>query len=379
MNNIESKKKSIVVIGAGKTGRGFVARLLAEAGMKMCFVDINEKLVSELNIRVDKGTGYTVHFFGNVRPPQKIENYRAYTWDDVCFDDCDVVFVSVGGLNLTDVGKKLKEKLPRDRRIVVIVCENAVEPAKALYEAIGFENVKVTEATVFCTTIEDKENSLDINSENYPYLQYDADRLDGQESGVASIKPVANFEHFLTRKLFTYNAASCVIAYLGFIKGYRVYSEAAADKQILELLDQNYAVTNIVMCKAFGYEEKDQEEFAHLSREKFTSVAIKDTVARNAREPQRKLGSNERIIGPMKMIYKYGLSPDVLMMTAAAALLYKEDGDTEWNRIRTENTPQQILKKICCLGEEDHVLTEGIMRYYEDLSQNRGILWGQNT
>ena len=377
MNNIVCKKNNnVAVIGAGKTGRGFVARLLAEAGMKICFVDTNEKLVSELNICADEGTGYSVHFFGNVRPSQKIENYRAYSWDNICFDDCDVIFVSVGGLNLTDVGKKLNEKLPRDRRIVVIVCENAVEPAKTLYEAIGYENVKVTEATVFCTTIEDKENGLDINSENYPYLQYDADRLDGQESGVASIKPVANFENFLTRKLFTYNAASCVIAYLGFIKGYKVYSEAAADKQILELLDQNYAVTNAVMCKAFGYEEKDQQEFARLSREKFTSTAIKDTVARNAREPQRKLGPDERIIGPMKMIYKYGLSPDVLMMTTAAALLYKEEGNTEWNRIRTENTPQQILDKICCLGEEDRILNEGIMKHYDDLVQNRGVLWG---
>ena len=107
-----------------------------------------------------------------------------------------------------------------------------------------------------------------------------------------------DFGDFLTRKLYTYNAASCVLAYLGFLKGYTDYREAGRDPEILEKLDRNYEMTNSVLCEVYGYDPADQAEFAALSRSKFTSQTIVDTIDRNAREPQRKLKAGERIIGP---------------------------------------------------------------------------------
>ena len=40
---------SITVIGAGKTGRGFIGRLLAEDKKEILFVDKNESLVTALS------------------------------------------------------------------------------------------------------------------------------------------------------------------------------------------------------------------------------------------------------------------------------------------------------------------------------------------
>jgi mannitol-1-phosphate 5-dehydrogenase len=171
------------------------------------------------------------------------------------------------------------------------------------------------------------------------------------------LKPINNFGDFLTRKLYTYNSASCIIAYLGFLKGYKVYSDAANDGQILALLDKNYEQINKAMCLEFGYDEKDQKEFALLSRNKFTDKTIVDTVARNARDPQRKLGANERIIGPIKLHHKYGIDASVLEETAAAALLY--DG---------ENSPEDLLKNVCGL-EVDDVIYKNIMAYVVKLNK----------
>lgn len=39
----------IVIVGAGKTGRGFIARLLREAQEEIIFIDKNEELVNRLN------------------------------------------------------------------------------------------------------------------------------------------------------------------------------------------------------------------------------------------------------------------------------------------------------------------------------------------
>ena len=52
------------------------------------------------------------------------------------------------------------------------------------------------------------------------------------EPAAKTLKPIGNFSNFLTRKLYTYNAASCVIAYIGWKKGYSNYADAANDEEI---------------------------------------------------------------------------------------------------------------------------------------------------
>lgn len=336
----------VVIIGAGKTGRGFIARLLKEADEEIIFIDKNAGLVEELNACGQ----FRISFFGNKREPYVVSDYTAHTWETADLEDAELILVSVGGQNLKDVGESLSNLLRDDKHYYIITAENASHPSKTLREAIGKNNISVSESTVFCTTIED--GGMDINSENYPYLQCDADLLQGYIPTAHTLKTIGNFSNFLTRKLFTYNAASCVIAYLGWQKGYSNYADAANDPEILELLDRNYEATNRVLCKEFGYEEEDQREFAALSKTKFCDRTIVDTVVRNARDPQRKLAANERIIGPIKLLHKYGEDASVLERTAAAAILYDHESETAWRTIKSEKTDAQILTDICGLDPE---------------------------
>lgn len=355
----------ITVIGAGKTGRGFVGRLIGESGLEFAFIDKDEALVRELN-----ESPFTVRFFGNVREPMAVTGYKAFTWEDADLSDAELIFVSVGGMNLADVGAQLKARLSLNRNYYIITCENASDPAGKLKRAIGMENVFVSEATVFCTTIEN--GGRDIASQNYPYLQCNEALLHGYVPPVSAVRPVARFGNFLTRKLFTYNAASCVIAYLGWLRGYTDYAEAANDPEILALLDHNYSVTNRVLCREFGYDPQDQAEFALLSREKFTDRTISDTVARNAREPHRKLGREERIIGPLLVMDKHGEDFSVLRTTAAAMLLYDNEVEDAWKKIKAENTTAQILENICGLDPESTLFRE-ILAEYAQLKKTYGI------
>ena len=354
---------SITVIGAGKTGRGFIGRLLAESNKEIRFIDKDAALVAAMNAK----KSYRVGFFGGKRADFEVSGYTACTWDEVSKIEDELILVSVCGPNLPDVGAALKARLDQGKHYYIITAENSSKPAKVLREAIGMNNVSVSESTVFCTTIEG-DGELNIASENYPYLQCDADLLDGYVPDVAGIRPVCEFGNFLTRKLFTYNAASCVIAYLGWLRGYTDYGEAANDPEILTLLDRNYAATNRALCREFGYEEKDQAEFAALSKVKFTDRTIVDTVARNAREPQRKLGAAERVIGPMLLLHKYGEDCSVLEMTAAAMLCYDNDGEDKWRAIKAEKSAADILCEIGGLPA-DHPCFARIMAHYEAFCQ----------
>ena len=91
-----------------------------------------------------------------------------------------------------------------------------------------------------------------------------------------------------------------------------------------------------------------------------------DTVARNARDPQRKLAAEERIIGPIKLMYKYGEDASVLEKTAAAAIQYDNDGEDAWKAIKAEKTNEQILTDICGLEKED-IVYQNIMKYLEEV------------
>ena len=350
----------IIIIGAGKTGRGFIGRLLQEAGKEIVFVDKDEELVKQLKEQKE----FEVRFFGGVREAYKVNNFEAYTWkmEEVgnVIAGAELIFVSVGGQNLKDVGLELSKVLTEEKHYYIVTAENASKPSQTLKEAIGKENISVSESTVFCTTIEDE--GIHINSENYPYLQCNAELLDGYVPDAKTMKVISNFSDFLTRKLYTYNAASCVIAYLGWKKGYTNYADAANDEEILELLDKNYEVTNRVLCKEYGYEVEDQKEFALLSKNKFCDRTIVDTVARNARDPQRKLAKDERIMGPIKLMYKYGEDASVLEQTAAAAILYDNDGEDAWKKIKSEKNTEEILTDICGL-EKGSDSYKNILRY----------------
>lgn len=354
----------ITIIGAGKTGRGFVGRLAFEENAQISFIDKDENLINELNTK----KSFNISFFGNTRESINVSGYTATTWDNADFSDTELIVVSVCGSNLYDVGAMLKKYLLTDNKYYIITAENYSNPSKILKEVIGLDNVFVSEATVFCTTIEN--GGIDISSENYPYLQCDADLLAGYTPKIKSIKPIHNFGNFLTRKLFTYNAASCVIAYLGWLNGYSDYAKAANNEYILTLLDKNYEITNKVLCKEFGYDMADQKEFAQLSKNKFCDKTIVDTVARNAREPQRKLGPNERIIGPMNLINKYGEDASVLEMTVAAMLLYDNEGEDEWRKIKAENSPEEILQNICKLDKSNKSF-DNILKYYKSFVLNK--------
>jgi len=286
----------------------------------------------------------------------RVGNFQAFTWENTDFDNAELIFTAVGGQNLGDVGAELGKRLDPEKRYYIVTCENASRPAKTLGGAIGLPRVSVSEATVFCTTVED--GGLDIRSENYPYLQCDAAPLEGFNLGIAGVKKTPGFGNFLTRKLYTYNAAACVIAYIGSLYGYSSFGEAANAPRILSLLARNYEETG----RAFGYGEDDQREFAALSKRKFTDKSIDDSVARNARDPQRKLAAGERIMGPMALICENGGDASALVMTAAAALIYDADGEEEWRKLKEEKGFPGILTDLAGLEPQSKLYKQILMK-----------------
>ena len=61
----------IAIVGAGKTGRGFIGRLLREADQEMILIDKDKDLVRALN----EAGAFSVHFFGKERESLVIDRF----------------------------------------------------------------------------------------------------------------------------------------------------------------------------------------------------------------------------------------------------------------------------------------------------------------
>jgi mannitol-1-phosphate 5-dehydrogenase len=253
---------------------------------------------------------------------------------------CDAVFVSVRGENGLAAGAWLSERIAQDQ--CVVAAENATVPASLLGGQLAG---RAASGAVFCTTIED--GPLDILSENYPSLHVSAKGTSDAVAALGGVCVERDFDTLMLRKIYTYNAASAIIAYLGAEKGYASYAEAANDAEIAKALDAFYEEINRAICLEYGVPPEEQARFAGFSKAKFQNRAIADTVARNAASPLRKLGAKERIVAPMRLIEKRGGDAEVLIRTAVAALRYARADDAE-----------KILRETCGLGENSRLFRD---------------------
>ena len=69
-----------------------------------------------------------------------------------------------------------------------------------------------------------------------------------------------------------------------------------------------------------GINEESQIKFSKTAKAKYTDRAIVDLVTRIARDPIRKLGPQDRFIGPMRIALSAGIRPKAIALGAAAAL-----------------------------------------------------------
>lgn len=362
--------KSAAIIGAGGTGRGFLARLLQEDGASVAFIDRDAALIQKLK---------TVEEYKITHGEKEyhVRNYEAYGIEQQkaveAAAKAEWIFTSVGNENLPELCEFLKKVANQkaDKPIKIIVCENGTSPKNVLWNAFSEKERKhflITQGVIFCSSIPESNGKLDILSEDYNEVPYDTDDIIF-ELPFAHFKPQKNFTQLLERKIYTYNCLSACIAYLGAYKGYTDYADAGNDPDIVKMCHCLLKGLNPAICKKYQISEQEQEIFAGHALQKFSNRAISDTIYKNARAAVRKLSPDERIMGSIKIMEDAGENSEILFLTAAAALLYlKTHEKMEVKGISFDN-PVLLLKnlnpQIQCGAEQR------IAHYYNELEEHK--------
>ena len=121
---------------------------------------------------------------------------------------------------------------------------------------------------------------------------------------------------------------------------------------ILEILEGVYQETAQALSLKHNFPLDEQMAFTRTSKRKLQDYAIVDFVERNARDPMRKLGPDDRLVGSARLVYSYGIMPENLCTAIAAAIFYPNTEDPfaiELRTIRETQGVDGVLSQVCKL------------------------------
>lgn len=366
--------KQAVIFGAGQTGRGYTARFLNEKGYHITFADVAGDLIEKLN--VDKR--FSIHFYNQDRTPFVVDDFEAYHCDDPrllsAIRNADMIHTAVGEQNLAQVAETVAKGMDPKRNYIFMTNENGINPGRVLRQSLnenGVENIIVSQTAVFCSTINIKETRLDILSQNMDYYPYDADALDA-ELTFSGAEPVHDFEGFLKRKIYTYNCLAGIISFMGYLKHYDLFGEAATDPEISAVMDQLLNTLNPALADYFGIELSEQIDFSEAALEKFKDLHIIDYVVKNGRDAKRKLGATERIMAPLRIIRDFDKEGDIriLEFNAAAALCYWEELKDNGREQKLEGPIMEVFAAASGI-EKDSEVAQHVYFYLQKIKEQR--------
>lgn len=368
--------KKVLIIGAGKIGRGFLAHLFYRSGYKIWLLDASNETVALLNkekkYRVDIAseesdvTEYiTIEGAFSLKEKEKLA---------ASINEFTVLVSSVGAANISIVAAYMRDVLLRaDRKEVLnwIICENANSPAKKIKETLlqnadpvfaEFVKTKLglVETQVLRTGMPAKEEiianePLALRMQDWWTLPLDKDAFIGPVPEVEGFVPKSNFSNELTRKLYTFNGTNGPIAYIGWANGYRILHESALAYP--EFFSEIQEESGYGLIHEFGLDEKEQREFMALAMKKYTDPAINDQIERNAADSRRKLDRDERLVGPALLCLKHGRTPSAYAKAIAAAYYYNGSADAGTQEVQETVHKDGIEKAIQKFSSIDETST----------------------
>lgn len=337
----------IIILGTGRVGLGALGVALALQGHDVVFAARKDEVVDSINRH-----GYFVHTKGAVEAVVEVRGVRAVGMKGEFFAnevaEADQIFTSVRPDNLPEIAPVLaasilhRIKTGRSRPLDVFCCEN-IKNSGSQIERLIFANLpyqyaqQVQDYVGFNSAISDRivsaqekdeEGRIIVTADATGDVLFDTLQVKGEFDVLPPFKGLDNFPASIEEKLYILNCGHAVCAYLGYRRGYTYIHEAMAD----EAINRTVVGAMLEAQRALQFKHGRSLHYGGLISEiltSFSNAALKDTIARVGRDPIRKLQTDDRLIGPAKLAYRYGIEPTNLIQGCAAALTFSQDDDPQ--------------------------------------------------
>ena len=380
-----------VHFGAGNIGRGFIGQLLHNAGYEVCFVDVNEDIINELN----KKKSYTVMLADRTQEKIKITNVRGINSlkdsQEVSkiIAQADIVTTAVGPTVLPKIAKLIADGLIEketdlEKTLNIIACENMIGGSTYLRDEVykymtSSQREKTDQSVCFpdaavdrIVPIQSHEDSLLVAVEPFYEWVIEKSKMKGDIPAIDGVTYVDNLLPYIERKLFTVNTGHAATAYLGNYFGKSTIKDAIGDENIRHIVSQIMKETGELLVKKYHFDPEEHNLYIEKIINRFENEYISDEVTRVARSPIRKLGANDRFIKPARELMEFGIQPKYLAKAIAVALSYKNNDDHEAIELQSflkDHSVEELLVKYSELSKYSKLISL-IMKEYDQIEKD---------
>ena len=393
--------EKVVVIGAGRSGRGYVGELYDLEGYEITYADIDQELVDRLNgqgyytvFKIDEDGSEEVRKITGYRALHTIRDHKAYI-DAIVEADYVSTATFPDGFDAIsdDIVEALRERMKRGikRPMAITVGANYVGVYDYYSKRIGdqlneeereylntymplVESI-IRRASSYPTEEQKKVDELAIQGDclNTLEVERNAFRFGEGHELPKFFKMVDNVKREMIIKIWIGNTLHCSYAYLG--QYYHLHSsfEAAVNDYVSKCSYYACEEAYNAVAKQLGLPmPRPVKEWQGIWTY-YRNPSLQDTVLRIGADPIRKLSRNERFIGPALMSLENGDVPVFICRNAAYGFVFANPEDPSACRLQEMIREQGIEKTIvdvCQLDltqANDKVVYDLILQSYKEI------------
>jgi mannitol-1-phosphate 5-dehydrogenase len=374
----------VVMIGTGKITSGYLAPLFAGAGWEVVLAGRTPSVAD----RINRCGGHAVRTTGGPDGAERVSTVsglRAVVVGSAAFDreiaGADLVTASVGVGALGGLAEPLAAALgarPADRPLDVWVVENeacgpvlgsavrsAAGRAGRVLPPVGFAG-GVAHVAVARGSWHDGDRPEFVRDAAC-LLYVDGDALVTPLPGLPGVEATPHYAARLQEKLYVFNAGHAICAYLGWLRGHRTVADAVRDPLLRPMVAGSLLESRRALLATHPGLGEDLHGPVAEALSRYADDALADPVVRVAREPLRKLGPTDRLLGPVRMVREQtGGEPPYFSLGIAGALLYRGDDAEQTRELRRRlqlEGVRAVLGSVCGLSPTDPFTDAVASRY----------------
>lgn len=341
--------KNAVHFGAGNIGRGFIGDILSKNNVAITFVDVNGRVIDELN----KRHSYEIEVAEEGQPHIVVKNVsgvnNAKNPDEVikAIASADIITTAIGPnilpfiAELIAKGIEARKAAGNNTPIDVLACENMIGGSQYLYQEVkkylsadslafaeqyvGFPNAAVDRIVPAQT----HEDPLFVVVEPFNEWVVETSRMKNPTFKLTGVHYEKDLEPFIERKLFSVNSGHATSAYTGAFYGAKTILEALKDDRVKAQVEAVLGEIRSLLIAKWNFDEQALIDYHKIIISRFENPFIVDDVNRVARTPIRKLGYDERFIRPIRELKERQLSYQNLLKTIAFVFNYNDSNDEQ--------------------------------------------------
>ncbi|MGC9523820.1 MAG: hypothetical protein ACP5HG_18360, partial [Anaerolineae bacterium] len=385
---------TIVIWGAGRIGRGFVADLFTNAGYRIVLIDCIEALVANLR---EAGAYTIVRTDGRERHDRIVSGYEALATSQeaevaAAVSATDLVAVAVFPKDFQAVAQQLasglclRQSQRAEATLDIILCTNLAHAGPVFCELLwaalppdvgrwAETHIGVVESLVIriVTTPPPEVLARDpllVWANDYGQFPVDQHAFKGSLPPVPGLRPMDDVRAEEMRKLYTYNTFHAALAYFGALHGCESVMDCFANPVVLANAKGALDESRRALQAAHGWGDDEMSTWVAGVLAHTNNPTLGDTVARFGADPRRKLRRSDRLVGPLLLARQHGIATPHLTRALAAALLYADPNDEGATAVQAEIEAYGLpdaVRRLCGLTDDEADIVAAVEGAYTRL------------